>query len=75
MDRVSEEAYATLKHTLVKAYYILISLARILYLVLGLAGSIAWFSGFSPYKGRKMVIGALILAILTEIITRFNIAP
>ena len=75
IDRVSDEAFLTLKYALVKAYYLLLSIARVLYIVMGLAGAIAWLTGYSPYKGRRMLVGALLLAILTEAITRFNIHP
>jgi len=43
-------------------------LARIVYIVVGIIGVILWFSGLQPYKGRRYVIGAGILALAVEIL-------
>lgn len=47
----------------------LIYLARIIYVIVGLIGIILWASGLQPHRGKRFVIGAIILAILTEILS------
>jgi len=51
-----------------QAIKLLLFLARIVYIVVGIIGVILWFSGLQPYKGRRYVIGAGILALAVEIL-------
>ncbi|MBC7112815.1 MAG: hypothetical protein H5T34_02155 [Candidatus Methanomethyliales bacterium] len=41
---------------------------KITYFTIGLAGFILWASGFSKYTGRRLMIGALIMALVVEIL-------
>jgi len=48
----------------------LIYLARVIYVIVGLVGIILWASGLQPHKGKRFVIGAVILAIVTEVLSK-----
>lgn len=41
---------------------------KITYFTIGLAGFLLWASGFSKYTGRKLMVGALIMAFVSEIL-------
>ena len=75
IEGVMDNGFKLMQYLLIKAFYMLLTLARILYMVVGLAGFVSWFTGYSPYRGRRMVIGALLLALVTEGITRFGVHP
>lgn len=40
---------------------------RATYFTLGLAGFVLWSTGISKYSGRKLLIGAIALALISEI--------
>lgn len=41
---------------------------KTVYFLIGLAGFIMWATGISRYTGKKLVIGALLMAIVSEIL-------
>lgn len=41
---------------------------KTLYFIVGLAGFVMWASGFSRYTGKKLVIGAIAMAFVSEIL-------
>ncbi|MDH5811386.1 MAG: hypothetical protein QXP73_01765 [Candidatus Methanomethylicaceae archaeon] len=41
---------------------------KITYFTIGLAGFVLWASGFSKYTGRRLMVGALIMAFVAEIL-------
>ena len=45
----------------------LITVARASYVALGLLGLVLWSTGISPYRGRHLVVGAIVLAIIAEV--------
>ncbi|RLF15134.1 MAG: hypothetical protein DRJ97_04775 [Thermoprotei archaeon] len=49
---------------------LVITIARAFYLVVGLIGLFLWASHISPYRGRGMVLGALLMAIVAEVAAR-----
>ena len=54
--------------TLQRGLEVLITIARASYLVLGLLGIVLWGTGVSPYRGRHLIVGAVVLAIVTEVL-------
>jgi hypothetical protein len=48
----------------------LIFLGRIIYIIVGLVGLILWASGLQPHKGKRFVIGAVLLAIIIEVLSK-----
>ena len=44
------------------------SVGRIIYLSLGTVGFLLWSTGFSRYTGKKMLIGAILLAFFIELL-------
>lgn len=75
IDNIFNSATEISTYVLVKIYDTIIIIARILYMVLGLYGFVLWFSGYSPYRGRRILMGAAALAIVIELINNFNIHP
>jgi len=53
--------------TIRKGLEVLITLARASYVALGLLGLVLWATGISPYRGRHLVVGAVVLAIIAEV--------
>ena len=51
---------------LVKIIELLLFISRIVYISVGIIGAILWLSHIQPLKGRRMVIGSLFLALVTE---------
>lgn len=41
---------------------------KTIYFVVGMAGFVMWASGFSRYTGKKLIIGAIAMAIFSEIL-------
>ncbi|MEJ5292039.1 MAG: hypothetical protein WHS82_00365 [Candidatus Methanosuratincola sp.] len=41
---------------------------KTLYFAVGLAGFVMWASGFSRYTGKKLIIGAIAMAIVSEML-------
>jgi len=46
---------------------VLITIARASYIALGLLGLVLWATGISPYRGRHLIVGSIILAIVSEV--------
>ena len=46
-----------------------VDLSKILAVILGVLGGLLWFSGISPYRGRRLVFSALLLALFSIIVT------
>ncbi|HLI45964.1 MAG TPA: hypothetical protein VKU94_02085 [Geobacterales bacterium] len=53
-------------YLLIKIVELLLFISRIVYISVGIIGAILWLSHLQPLKGRRMVIGALFLALVTE---------
>ncbi len=49
---------------------IVILVARASYIILGLLGLFLWLSHLSPYRGKGMVFGSIIMAIVAEVAAR-----
>lgn len=47
----------------------IVSISKSLAVILGLIGSVLYFSGLSKYSGRGMIIGAVLLYLLSEYIS------
>ncbi|GEM_PF-2543791 len=45
----------------------ILTLMRITYFVVGLIGVLLWGSGFSGYRGRNMIVSAIIMAVISEV--------
>jgi len=50
-----------------KGLEVLITIARASYFALGLLGLVLWATGISPYRGRHLIVGAIVLAIIAEV--------
>ncbi len=48
----------------------LLFFSRFLYIIVAVVGSILWLSGLQPHRGRRFVIGAVLLAIVTELLSK-----
>jgi hypothetical protein len=49
-----------------RANLFILTIARISYITLATAGLLLYFSGIDRYRGRSLIIGGLILALITE---------
>jgi len=50
-----------------KGLEVLITIARASYFALGFLGLVLWATGISPYRGRHLIVGAIVLAIIAEV--------
>ncbi|RLF21609.1 MAG: hypothetical protein DRJ68_03095 [Thermoprotei archaeon] len=50
-----------------KGLIFLVTVIRASYVALALLGVVLWASGFSPYRGRSLILGAIILAVVSEV--------
>ena len=41
---------------------------KITYFTIGLAGFVMWASGFSKYTGRRLMLGALVMGLVSEVL-------
>ncbi|MCD6459006.1 MAG: hypothetical protein B6U95_00725 [Thermofilum sp. ex4484_82] len=48
----------------------IINIARAIYILLGIAGVILWATGFNPGRGKQLIIGAIVIAVLLEMLTK-----
>jgi len=55
-------------YLLIKIIEFLLFASRIVYITVGILGAILWLSHIQPNRGRRMVIGALVLALVTELL-------
>lgn len=49
-----------------RANLFILAIARISYITLAIAGLLLYFSGIDKYRGKSLIVGGLVLAILTE---------
>jgi len=66
-DLVNKIEYI-IKYALNRVIALVIDVARIAYVLLAVLGFLLWASGYSTYTGRKMLIGAVLLAIIVELL-------
>lgn len=50
---------------------VLLVVIRASCLILGLLGLFLWLSHISPHRGKGMILGSIILALVTEIASKF----
>jgi len=68
LDKIMTGIRAMLSKTLVEITSIAVEAARLSYVAMAIIGLLLWASGFSPYTGRRLMIGAVILAMVTELL-------
>ncbi|MDT7892442.1 MAG: hypothetical protein RQ952_06930 [Thermoproteota archaeon] len=55
-------------YLLIKIIEFLLFASRIVYITVGILGAILWLSHIQPNRGKRMVIGSLFLALVTELL-------
>lgn len=70
VQRLLDEFFNLLQESLVyflsRLLELVIVIARASYITIGLLGLFLWLSHISPYRGRGMVFGAILMAIVAE---------
>jgi len=78
VQRLLDEFFNLLEGSLVyflsRLLELVIIIARASYVTIGLIGLFLWLSHISPYRGRGMVFGALLMAIVSEVAARILLA-
>ncbi len=67
IDRFIAGAQELLLYAIRRGLEALIMIARASYVALGLLGLVLWATGISPYRGRHLIVGAIVLAIIAEV--------
>lgn len=67
IDRLLSGVKETLIYVVRRGLEVLIAVARVSYVAIGLLGLTLWATGVSPYRGRHLIVGAIILAIVSEV--------
>ncbi|MCX8204151.1 MAG: hypothetical protein N3H31_00575 [Candidatus Nezhaarchaeota archaeon] len=70
IDEVLSVLQGSLTYFLSKLLSLVITIARASYIAIGLIGLFLWLSHISPYRGREMVIGSILIAIASEVAAR-----
>lgn len=70
VDRFFNLLQATLTYTLSRLLEMVIVVARASYVTVGLIGLFLWLTHISPYRGRGMVFGAILMAVVSEAAAR-----
>jgi len=73
IDQLITNLQAEIIDTLIKLFNTTLSIMRIAYIVLAALGIFLWASGIESYRGKKLIIGAIILAIAVEYLSRVKI--
>jgi len=60
--------------TLIKLFNTTLSIMRVAYVVLAAIGVFLWATGMESYRGKKLIIGAIILAIAVEYLSRVKLS-
>ena len=47
----------------------IVDFSKVLAVILGVVGGFLWLSGLSPYRGRRLILSALLLALFSIVIT------
>ncbi len=68
IDEAFGRAEAMFNHLVAKFFEFSKVLIRGVYALLFLIGIIYWATGLNPHRGRQMIIGAVILAIVAELL-------
>lgn len=71
VNSIFSEAERLTQLILIRVFDFLLLIARLIYMSLALIGALEWFTGLSPYKGRRMIIGAAVIALIVEFINTF----
>ncbi|MEM2834681.1 MAG: hypothetical protein QXD66_03130 [Candidatus Nezhaarchaeales archaeon] len=67
VDKFLTGIQETLIYVIHRGVEVLITVARASYVALGLLGLVLWATGASPYRGRHLIVGSIILAIIAEV--------
>jgi len=75
IEKLLSQVQAEVIDTLVKVFSTVLTIMRVAYFVLGAIGVFLWASGIESYRGRKLIIGAIILAIAVEYLSQVSLLP
>ncbi|MEM4699432.1 MAG: hypothetical protein QXT74_00600 [Candidatus Nezhaarchaeales archaeon] len=70
IDEVINVLQGSLVHLMSRLLGLVIVVARASYVAIGLLGLFLWLSHISPYRGREMVLGSILIAIVSEVAAR-----
>ena len=70
IDQLITNVQTDIIDTLIKLFNTTLNIMRVAYIVLAAIGVFLWASGIESYRGRKLIIGAIILAIAVEYLSR-----
>lgn len=73
VKQIIEEFNKEFFSTISLFYKVLVNVMRVVYIVLAAIGVLLWAAGIEPYKGRKLIIGAIVLAIAVEYLSRITL--
>lgn len=73
VKQIIEEFNKEFFSTISLFYKVLVNVMRVVYIVLAAIGILLWAAGIEPYKGRKLIIGAIVLAIAVEYLSRITL--
>jgi hypothetical protein len=74
VDRFFDLLKDTLTYVLARLLELVVVVARASYVTVGLIGLFLWLTHISPYRGRGMVFGAIIMAVVSEVAARVLLA-
>ncbi|RLE71426.1 MAG: hypothetical protein DRJ37_05015 [Thermoprotei archaeon] len=66
LDTIISEVETVIVNGLRRMLMTVIKIARIAYLLMGIAGVLMWASGYAISRGKQLIVGAIIIAVLLE---------
>lgn len=74
IDQLITNIQRDIIYTLIKLFNTALNIMRVAYIVLAAIGIFLWASGIESYRGRKLIIGSIILAIAVEYLSRIKLS-
>ncbi|RLE66653.1 MAG: hypothetical protein DRJ38_01045 [Thermoprotei archaeon] len=66
LDTIISEVETVIVNGLKRMLVAIIKIARIAYLLMGIAGVLMWASGYAVGRGKQLIVGAIVIAVLLE---------
>jgi len=66
LDSIISEVETIIVSGLKRVLTAVIKIAKVTYIVMGIAGVLMWASGYAVSRGKQLIIGAIIIAVLLE---------
>lgn len=75
IDQIINEIDKEFFSTMNRVFNLILKIMRVAYIVVGAIGVLLWALNIETYRGKKLIIGAIITAIVVEYLSRIQLTP